>query len=157
MEYPYSDNHMKFDTDRQQYVLTKDYVLNNIYLDEQIETELENSNKFNQLLREVSDDVYLYIMRFTRQDMKQVKKYMLAKSPQYRDVVKRALLYQTRYALRSGAIVLKDMHGVDIEKTRSISLEQIRGDVSISEQARQVLLDAGLLYTGRLNIRISDW
>ena len=156
MGLPFNDENMKYDFSKQQYILTKDCVLNNLYLDEQIEVFLQTSNKIHQFLEEVSDDVYLFIYRYTRKDMRSIRKYLLAKREDYREVIKRAMLYQARYALRSGAIVLKDMHGVDIERTRALALEDIRGNVMIAEQARQVLLDAGLLYTGNIRVRIKD-
>lgn len=156
MGLPFNDENMKYDFSKQQYILTKDCVLNNLYLNEQIEVFLQTSNKVHQFLEEISDDVYLFIYRYTRKDMRSIRKYLLAKREDYREVIKRAMLYQARYALRSGAIALKDMHGVDIEKTRALGLESIRGDVMIAEHARQVLLDAGLLYTGNLRVRIKD-
>lgn len=156
MSLPYNDDNMKYDITKGQYILTKNCVLNNLYLDESIETMLQTNPKVNQFLEEVSDDVYLYIFRYTRRDMKSIKRYLMAKREDLRDIIKRAMLYQARYALRSGAIAIKDMHGVDIEKTKSLNISVLRGEVGLAEQARQVLSDGGLLYTGRLYLTDKD-
>ena len=42
------------------------------------------------------------------------------------------------------------MHGVQIEKSRSLDLSKIRGRALISQSAETLLLDSGLLYVGRL-------
>lgn len=152
MTYPYDDNDMKYDLNLRQYVLNPNYVLNSLYLEEHIETELRSNKRFDRLLREVSDDIYRYIYRYTLKNQIEIKRYILAKKDVIRDVLKRAMLYQVRYYLRSGGGLLKDMPGVDIERSRMIDLDRLRGEGSIASQAIDALsevpdiLFAGVLY-----------
>ncbi len=55
---------------------------------------------------------------------------------------------QTRYAIKSGANLLGDMHGVNIERSKAININQLRGAIEISSQAQKMLTQTGLLYTG---------
>ncbi len=61
---------------------------------------------------------------------------------------KRILSAQMRYLITSGANLLGDMHGVNIEKSKALSLNQLRGDVEISSQALKMLSQTGLLFGG---------
>jgi len=99
---PYEDDAMFYDMSLRQYVLKQNYVLNNLYLDEHIETELRSNNRFGRLLYEASDDIYRYIYRYTLLNQIELKRFILAKKQTSRDALKRAMLYQVRYYLRSG-------------------------------------------------------
>lgn len=155
MTLPYDDKDMKYDMDLRQYVLTPNYVLNNLYLEEHIETELRSNKRFDRLLREVSDDIYRYIYRYTLKNQIEIKRYVLAKKEEVRDVLKRAMLYQIRYYLRSGGGLLKDMPGVDIERSRMIDLDRLRGEGSIASQAIDALSEVpDILFAGVLYNRI---
>ena len=155
MTYPYDDKDMKYDMNLRQYVLNPNYVLNNLYLEEHIETELRSNKRFDRLLREVSDDIYRYIYRYTLKNQIEIKRYILAKKDTIRDVLKRAMLYQIRYYLRSGGGLLKDMPGVDIERSRMIDLDRLRGEGSIASQAIDALSEVpDILFAGVLYQRI---
>lgn len=155
MTLPYDDRDMKYDMDLRQYILEPNYVLNNLYLEEHIETELRSNNRFNRLLREVSDDIYRYIYRYTLKNQIEIKRYILAKKEDVRDVLKRAMLYQVRYYLRSGGGLLKDMPGVDIERSRMIDLDRLRGEGSIASQAIDTLSEVpDILFAGVMYHRI---
>ena len=155
MTYPYDDNDMKYDLNLRQYVLNPNYVLNSLYLEEHIETELRSNKRFDRLLREVSDDIYRYIYRYTLKNQIEIKRYILAKKDVIRDVLKRAMLYQVRYYLRSGGGLLKDMPGVDIERSRMIDLDRLRGEGSIASQAIDALSEVpDILFAGVLYQRI---
>ena len=152
---PYEDEAMKYDMGLRQYVLKQNYVLNNLYLDEHIETELRSNNRFERLLYEVSDDIYRYIYRYTLKNQIEIKRYLLAKKEEIRDLLKRAMLYQVRYYIRSGGGLLKDMPGVDIERSRMIDLDRLRGEGSIASQAIDALSEVpDILYAGVLYQRI---
>lgn len=152
MTLPYEDEAMYYDMGLRQYVLKQNYVLNNLYLDEHIETELRSNNRFDRLLYEVSDDIYRYIYRYTLKNQVEIKRYILAKKEEIRDLIKRAMLYQVRYYIRSGGGLLKDMPGVDLERSRVIDINHLRGERSIATQSIDILsevpevLYAGVLY-----------
>lgn len=152
MTLPYEDEAMYYDMGLRQYVLKQNYVLNNLYLDEHIETELRSNNRFDRLLYEVSDDIYRYIYRYTLKNQVEIKRYILAKKEEIRDLMKRAMLYQVRYYIRSGGGLLKDMPGVDLERSRVIDINHLRGERSIATQSIDILsevpevLYAGVLY-----------
>jgi hypothetical protein len=59
-----------------------------------------------------------------------------------------ALLAQARYARRSSANLLKDMHGVNIEKGKFIPINALRGEIGIAKNAHTILSKSGLLYIG---------
>jgi hypothetical protein len=79
MVLPFDDQDMFYDKDLRQYVLKENYVLNNLYLDEHIETELRSNKRFKRLLVEVSDDIYRYIYRYTLKNQISYKRFLLAK------------------------------------------------------------------------------
>ena len=149
MVLPFDDQDMFYDKDLRQYVLKENYVLNNLYLDEHIETELRSNKRFKRLLVEVSDDIYRYIYRYTFKNQISYKRFLLAKRDDIRKVLKRAMLFQTRYYLRSGGGLLKDMPGVDLERSRLIGLDRLRGEGSIASQAIDILSEIpDILYSG---------
>lgn len=148
---PYEDESMFYDMGLRQYVLKQNYVLNNLYLDEHIETELRSNNRFERLLYEVSDDIYRYIYRYTLKNQIEIKRYILSKKENVRDLLKRAMLYQVRYYIRSGGGLLKDMPGVDLERSRVIDIDHLRGERSIASQSIDILSESPeILYAGVL-------
>ncbi len=156
MALPYNDDDMKYDISRQQYILTKDCLLNNLFLDESIERDLQTSTKVNQFLIEVSDDIYRFIYTQTLLSQIPIKRYLLAKREDFRNVIKRAMLAQARYGLRSGGMAIKDQHGMDFERIKFFELQDLRGQVRLAPQAVEFLSEAGLLYSGRIHVRIDD-
>lgn len=152
---PYEDESMRYDEGLRQYVLKQNYVLNNLYLDEHIETELRSNTRFERLLYEVSDDIYRYIFRYTLKNQIEIKRFLLAKKDDIRDILKRAMLYQVRYYIRSGGGLLKDMPGVDLERSRVINMDDLRGERSIASQSIDVLSEVPeILYAGVLYHKI---
>ena len=148
---PYEDDAMFYDMSLRQYVLKQNYVLNNLYLDEHIETELRSNNRFGRLLYEASDDIYRYIYRYTLLNQIELKRFILAKKQTSRDALKRAMLYQVRYYLRSGGGLLKDRVGIDLERSRMINIDELRGGRSIASQSIDVLSEVPeILYAGVL-------
>jgi hypothetical protein len=157
MTLPFDDNDMFYDLSLRQYILKENYVLNNLYLDEHIETELKSNKRFKRLLAEVSDDIYRYIYRYTLRSEIPYKRFLLAKRPDVREAVKRAMLFQTRYYLRSGGGLLKDMPGVDLERSRLIDLDRLRGEGSIASQAIGILSEIPeILYAGVIYRSLND-
>lgn len=156
MIYPFDDNEMKYIKSKRQYVVTKDAVLNNLFLEEQIEEELKNSKKLNSFLMECSDDIYNMIYTYTLNSQKPVREWQLAKDKNYREVIKRALLAQVRYALRSAGSAIKDQHGIDFERLRSFDKGITRGFMHIAPEAERILENEGLLYVGKLYINPKD-
>lgn len=153
MVLPFNDQDMTYDFGLRQYVLNENYVLNNLYLDEHIETELRSNKRFKRLLVEVSDDIYRYIYRYTLKNQIPLKRFLLAKRSDIRDTLKRAMLFQTRYYLRSGGGLLKDMPGVDLERSRMIDLDRLRGEGHIASQAIDILSETpDILYSGVLHV-----
>ena len=151
MNLPYDDNNMFYDKSIRQYVLEKNYALNNIYLDEHIEVELRSNKRFERLLYEVSDDIYRYIYRYTLKQSIPFKRHFLAKSEEAREALKRAMLYQLRYYIRSGGGLLKDQPGVDLERSRVIDLDRLRGEAAIASHTIDILHEVPeILYSGRL-------
>ena len=149
MALPFDDQDMTYDLGLRQYILNENYVLNNLYLDEHIETELRSNKRFKRLLVEVSDDIYRYIFRYTFKNQIPFKRFLLAKREDIRQALKRAMLFQTRYYLRSGGGLLKDMPGVDLERSRLIDLDRLRGEGSIASQAIDILSEIPeILYSG---------
>ena len=145
---PYNTSYMVYDLDRHMYVLTDEGI--RYLIGEEIVTLAGNINKARVIRYEVSQDVYNYISRYSLRDTYDYKVWLLAKDENLRSVIERVLADQMRYYIRSGAGLLKDMHGVQIEKSKSLSLNDIRGRALISQSAESLLLNSGLLYVGRL-------
>lgn len=144
--FPYNDASMVYDLDSRQYLLTVSGVSN--LLGQNLETLLgthEEAVFFNQ---EISDMIYNFIYSHAKLPLVKHVRYRIAKDEDIRFIFQRILLAQTRYAIRSGANLLGDMHGVNIEKSKSLDINSLRGNVEISSQAHRMLLQTGLLYTG---------
>ena len=145
---PYNDDYMVYDLDRQLYLLTDKGV--KVLVGEELVELAGNINKAEIVRYEVSQDIYNYISRYSLRETDKYKKWLIAKDPELREIIKRVLADQMRYYIRSGAGLLKDMHGIQIEKSRALDLSQIRGKALISPSSETLLLNSGLLYVGRL-------
>jgi len=147
--FPYNDDEMVYDLDLRMYILT-DVACNDYIGDDLIGEEYFNGNttKYDRFREEISEDIYEYIFSYTHVTSVKTKRYIMAKNPDLRESIKQALKYQLRYNVRSSANILKDMHGVNIEKGKALALSSIRGRVGFSPQAHNVLARNGLLYTG---------
>lgn len=148
MSYPLNDEYMIYDLDEQRYKLTIDGVNNILGINI---VELAGSEReADIILDEASQDVYDYISYYSLYNSYKFKVWLIAKDSELREKFKRVLANQIRYYIKSGAGSLKDMHGVHIEKQKALSLNQLRGDVSVSFAVERQLNAMGLLYTGRL-------
>lgn len=144
--FPYNDDDMVYDLDNRQYLLTVSGVKNLLGFNLE---ELTGSKELADIFcLEISDIVYNFIYSYTLLENMIYKRYMIAKDGDLRLLFKRILLAQTRYSVRSGANLLGDMHGVNIEKGKALRLDQLRGSVEISSQALRMLNAGGLLYNG---------
>jgi hypothetical protein len=145
---PYNDDYMVYDLDRSMYLLTDKGV--RYLIGEELIELAGNSIKAELIRYEVSQDIYNYISANSLIGTYDYKVWLMAKDEELRPIIQRILADQMRYYIRSGAGLLKDMHGVQVEKTRALSLDSLRGKVLISYSAEQLLLQSGLLYTGRM-------
>lgn len=143
---PYNDDDMKYDIDLHQYVLTASGVYK--YTGININEEFDIPKEAEFFLIECSDDVYNFIYNYTRMNYVDYKRYLIATSEDLRDEFKRALVYQVRYAFRSGAHLIKDQHGINLERNKVTSINDLRNDIGIAKNTRDILSRQGLLYTG---------
>ena len=145
---PYNDDEMKYDLHRRMYVIT-DVGVNRLTGIDLV--SIAGSQTEADLIKyEVSQDIYNIISMYSMIGSYLYKVFQIAKDEDLREKFKRILADQIRYYVRSGAGVLKDQHGVHIEKGKAIDISSIRGRVLISQSAEALLLQAGLLYTGKL-------
>ncbi len=145
---PYNTDNMKYDLDRQMYVLTNDGVKKLTGYDLDLLTGDINQSEIVRY--EISQDIINHIASHSKNDSYNYKLWLIAKDENLRKVIERALADQTRYYVRSGAGVLKDMHGVHIEKAKALDINSIRGSVLISQSAEVQLLKSGLLFVGSM-------
>lgn len=145
---PYNDDYLVYDIDRQMWVLTNLAVQRE--LGEDLISLAGNEQKAEVIRYEVSQDVMNYISRYSLNSAYKYKVWLLAKDENLRNLIKRVLLDQMRYYIRSGAGLIKDMHGIDISKGKVMNLQSMRGNVLVSASVEQQLLNSGLLYTGRM-------
>ena len=153
--FPYNDDDMKYDIDRRQYVLTVNGFENWSGLS--LSNYTDSPEEATAFLYEISDDIYEFIYSMYNLRMVDYKRYKIAKDGNIRADFKKALMTHCRYGLRSGANLLKDQHGVNIEKGKAIDLNSIRGLVGISSQSQSILNRLGLLFVGFLHqVSIDD-
>lgn len=145
---PYNDDYLVYDLDRRMYVIT-DKAVDDL-IGERLEVLAGSKVKADLIRYEVSEDIYTYIAMYSLYSSFKYKKWLLAKDDSLRDMFLRVLVNQMRYYIRSGAGLLKDMHGVQVEKSRAMTLDQLRGNVLVSANVEQMLKQSGLLYTGQM-------
>jgi len=146
--FPYNDDNMVYDLDSRQYLLTVSGVKN--LLGENLETLLGDKELANFFNLEISDIIYNYTYSYARMSQIKYKRWLIAKDEDLRELFKRILVAQTRYAIRSGANLLGDMHGVNIERGKALDINALRGMIEVSSQALKMLTRSGLLYNGHL-------
>lgn len=144
--FPYNDNYMVYDLDTRQYVLTVEGVASLLGIN--LDTELGDRVKSNAFVLEMSDIIYNYIYSYSHRSHIASKRHQIAKDEDLRELFKRTLLAQTRYAVRSGANLLGDMHGVNIERGKALDISKLRGNILVSAQAHNLLSQTGLLFSG---------
>ena len=145
---PYNDEYMVYDLDRHMYILTEKGVKDLVGQD--LLTLAENQIQADLIRYEVSQDIYNYISRYSLLSVNNYKVWLIAKDSDLRESFKRVLADQMRYYIRSGAGLIKDMHGIQIEKGKALNLSNLRNQVLISQSAEQLLMQSGLLYVGRM-------
>lgn len=145
---PYNDTELVYDIDRQFYLLTNVGVSR--LVGEDLVTLAGNEQKAELIRYEVSQDVYNFISRYSLNSAYKYKVWLLAKDSDLRTLIKRVLADQMRYYIRSGAGLLKDMHGIDISKGKIMDLRMLRNNSSVSASVEMQLENSGLLYTGRM-------
>jgi len=143
---PYNDDEMVYDIDRRLYVLT-DLGVKRLTGYDLI--ELDGTVEGAEMIRyEVSQDIMNVIAMYSKLDAYDYKRWLIAKDASLRPLIKRVLADQIRYYIRSGAGLLKDMHGVHIEKGKALDINTIRGNALISQSAEVQLAKSGLLFVG---------
>lgn len=148
---PYNDENARYDIDKRRYILTKTGLKNLVGVD--IGLYVDSPQEEQIYLDEFSLDVYDFIYENTLSRLVKYKRFMLAKEEEYRKLILDIMALHARGSLRSGSFLLKDQHGVNIEKGKAIGLDNIRGEVTISGSAvRAMRRDKNLLYTGNFHI-----
>lgn len=148
--FPYNDSSMVYDLSLRQYKLTVSGVKDILGYD--LVNDMGTMAEANYFMNEISDMIYNHIYSYSRLKQVEVKRYQIAKDEDLREIFKRILLAQTRYAVRSGANLLGDMHGVNIERGKALDISALRGNIEISSQAHKMLQQTGLLYSGYMYI-----
>ena len=149
----YKDKDMFYDEVFDQYVLYQSYPLNKIAIDENLAAALGKNDYLQKLCHEASDDIYHYIKDSGTRRMIPVKMYAINNFEEERKIIKRAMLYQIRYYIRSGGGMLKDMTGVDLQKSKAMDIADLRGERLIAKDAKSQLAESRyLLYTGDFRI-----
>lgn len=156
MALPYNDDNLYYNLDLRMYVLTENAC--DDFMGEDLLHYFDgNTTKYQRFREEISEDLYNHIYSFTYINRVPSVRYVMAKNEKYRDVLKKAMLYQLRYNFRSSANLLKDMHGVHVEKSKALNLNSIRGLVGISPSSHRILSESGLLYTGnQITLKIEE-
>ena len=144
--FPYNDSSMVYDLSLRQYKLTVSGVKDILGYD--LVTDMGTMVLAESLMNEISDMIYNHIYSYSRVKQVEIKRYQIAKDGDLRELFKRVLLAQTRYVVRSGANLLGDMHGVNIERGKALDIKSLRGNIEISSQAHKMLQQTGLLYSG---------
>lgn len=144
---PYNDDNARYDIDKRRYILTKTGLINLAGVD--ISKYTDSQQEQEMYLDEFSLDVYDFIYENTLPSSVKYKRFRLAKYEEYRKLILEIIALHARGSLRSGSFLLKDQHGVNIEKGKAIGLENIRGEITISGSAvRAMKRDKNLLYLG---------
>lgn len=141
-QYPYNDDYMYFDSDRNRYILTQKCVLDKYGVD--LESALSERKAVNAqvmvqaFLREVSDDIYDYIHEYNANTHKQ--DMLIAYVPSLRKIVQTAMEKQFLYNRLNGILgfsAVKDEQDQAVCPKAKKALEQIAPELGIS-----------ILYTG---------
>lgn len=145
---PYNDKQMAYDLDRQFYVMTLDGVRELTGID--LISKAGSEQEANFILYEASQDLMNYISRYSLYSSYKYKVWLMAKDATLRPIIKRILADQIRYYVRSGAGVIKDMHGINIGSGKAMDIATLRNEVLVSASVEQQLAKSGLLYTGTM-------
>lgn len=138
MTYPYTDNDLIYDFDEHRYILTKEYVLNKTGIDLSLVLNPGYTSMPQKLaenfLDEISSEIYNWVYEHNANNLYQ--EYVMAKSPDFRNIIKRALLEQVLYILRNGD--LRQYSGINL-KTGNIIDPKLMKIKSISPNTQSEL------------------
>ena len=105
------------------------------------------SNVPKRFLKRVSMEIYNYIEKRTFKNRLLINAEISA--PHKRQMFCEALLNQVMYMVNSGDYGLQS--GVNLKDGRAMSLAELRGDVRVSPDAIDCLLNGGFLYAGNMD------
>lgn len=134
---PISDNKMTYDFEKHMYILNKDFIRSRYEVDGEITDEL---------LFDVSDNVYLFIYSFkTGKQNYDKMEYELAKNTELREWLYEALLRQFQYAFTTNGDLMHLQHGIDLSNEKSLDIKQLRNELFISYKTYLILYIHGFL------------
>ena len=134
---PISDNKMTYDFEKHMYILNKDFIRSRYKVDGEITDEL---------LFDVSDNVYLFIYSFKTGKLNYDKmEYELAKNSELREWLYEALLRQFQYANTTNGDLIQLQHGIDLSNEKSLDIKQLRNELFISYKTYLILYIHGFL------------
>lgn len=138
---PFSDNVLIYDNKRHRYLLSRDYVINVFG-----ECEISDDIKWQQLVNQLSDNVYTFIYSFKqgRENYDHLE-YELACNQFYREVLADVLIWQYEYAITSGGDLVQLQHDFNPANDKMMDIKQLRGELMISTKGYLRLLNVGLL------------
>jgi len=144
--FPYNDDFMVYDLLLRQYKPTVSGIKDLLGYNLEVDTgSIEEANYF---CTEASDIIYNHIYSYSGLRQIDLKRYVIAKDGDLRELFRRVLYAQIRYMVRSGANLLGDMHGVNVERGKALPISSLRGNIEVSSQAQKLLSRSGLLFTG---------
>lgn len=138
MEYPYSDDNMKFDVLEQKYVLTEHALINNGI---DIRTRLSHNKManatlvINRILKRVSEIIYNYIHTFNNDNKTQDE--LIAHIPSLRNIIYNAMLNQAEYFLYKG----------DLSRSADRNLRMLAIDETAKEYLNTTVQEIGVPIT----------
>ena len=141
---PYNDDIMTYNKTFHQYELNKDAVKN--LLNIELEDDVDDLNEVGAVLREISLDIYNFIYSFKETEQIPKMEYLLATRDYFREGVFRMMLAEVRYYFYSKGTMLKTFHGMNVEKATTISVETLRGELTISQMAYNEAHKYGFMY-----------
>lgn len=150
---PFDDVYMTYDSDKHRYELTIKAIDDELNISF-VEFAGSDGNA-EQLIREISSDMYKYIYKHNRRDIKKRKadEHKLAKDGDIRDTIRDTMLDMIRALVRSGYTLDKDLSWVNPESGVVLDLSDIP---SIAPDAIDGLLAYGILHRGPYTYQIAD-
>lgn len=140
---PFDDDDLMYDENRHRYLLTQNAVVNRFG-----EFNFNDSNKWEQLANDLSDNVYSYIYSFKQgRENYDHMEYELAKNQFYREVLLEVLLYQYQYAITTSGDVVQLQHGFNPATDKISDVSKLRNELMISTKGYLKLHSCGLLET----------
>lgn len=143
--YPYNDVDMRYNLTLRQYELTPTGFQN--YTGINLLDEFDSEEEAQGFLIEISEDIYEEMYSLSLFNMINIKRWLIAKDPSIREDFKKALISQARASYRSGLHLIKDQHGINIEKGKAIDKQDLY-DTKLAPRTFSILSRLGLLYTG---------